>query len=337
MTDLIQYVQAGACVRSGGAPGVFGMAVGCAFEREECEGTIFRSSQELLLEGSEAVGYICLDRAIDTRVGRCKDDSNYACTSNAGSCADEDGFEPLSDDCSMLVDKSSQRKQNRTYYGECANIASPSPSKCYWSEDDCGSEINNGIQWISAGLNNKCTCEETETGACEYNGKYFCAVSEFGCDEDSTFVPAAQLPENVNCFLCKELDDSVIEMKSAQIVEPVVPSTPQLSSQNQPAPQDSAHTEAPQGDPTIFPQKYIPTTFPTSGPGGSIPRVQTHFERDNDTVALYVGIPTVLLFTFLLFCAISCTGNNIPKQVNGKSRPLQEDEGLVSSAMGELA
>ena len=60
MTDMIQYVQAGACVRSGGAPGVFGMAISCALEREDCEGAIFRSSRELLLEGSEAVGYLCL-------------------------------------------------------------------------------------------------------------------------------------------------------------------------------------------------------------------------------------------------------------------------------------
>eukprot|EP00526_Cylindrotheca_closterium_P016817 CAMPEP_0113604158 /NCGR_PEP_ID=MMETSP0017_2-20120614/1651_1 /TAXON_ID=2856 /ORGANISM="Cylindrotheca closterium" /LENGTH=334 /DNA_ID=CAMNT_0000512575 /DNA_START=16 /DNA_END=1020 /DNA_ORIENTATION=+ /assembly_acc=CAM_ASM_000147 len=334
MTDLTQYVQAGACVRSGGTPGVFGMAVGCALERGDCEGTIFRSSRELLSEGSETVGYLCLDRTIDTRVGRCEDDSNYVCTSNAESCADENGFLPLSEDCSMLVDRSPQRKQNRTYFGGCTDVAFPFATKCYWSEADCDSEEFDDVQWISAGSNSHCTCEATLTGACENNGEYYCAVSEFGCDDDSTFIPVAQLPEDLSCFLCEKLDDSVIEMKSAQIVEQV-PSTPQLASENQPAPQANSSTEPQQdAEPESSPEKNIPTT--TSGPADSTakaPRYEAHLEKDNDTVALYIGLPTMLLFTLLLCCAITCTGSKAPE----RKSPAEEDEGLVASPKGELA
>ncbi|CAJ1953607.1 unnamed protein product [Cylindrotheca closterium] len=334
MTDLTQYVQAGACVRSGGAPGLFGMAVGCAFEFSDCEGAIFRSSRELLLAGSETVGYICLDRAIDTRVGRCINDSSYVCTSDAGSCAEEDGFEPVSDDCSMLVDRSPQRKQKRTHFGGCTDPAFPFPTKCYWSVADCDTEGSDGMQWISAGSNSKCTCEETLTGACESNGEYYCAVSEFGCDSYSTFVPAARLPAGVTCFLCKKYDDSIIETKSAQVVEPIVPSTPQLLSQNQSAPQDDSPSEPPQREPTSSPENYIPATFPTSDPVDVAAKLQPHFEKD--TVALYVAIPTMLLFTLLLCCAITCTGSKSQQQLGGKS-PSEEDEGMVESPKGELA
>jgi len=339
MADITQYVQAGACVRSGGAPGVFGMVVGCALEREACEGTIFRSSRELILEGSDTVGYVCLENTLDVPVGRCKGDPSFVCTGNAGSCLDEGGFYPRTDDCSMLVDKSPQRQQNRTLFGGCRDTQFLFSTKCYWSDADCDTEGSEGIQWLSSALSSKCTCEETLTGACEHNGNYYCAVSELGCDTDSTFVPPAQLPEDVTCFLCEKQDESFIEMKSSQIAEPES-STPQISSQNQPAVQGNFPTESPQSQPTSSPENNISTTFPTSGPDDTkakvIPRNEFHFQKEKDNFLLYVGISTVLAFALLLCLAITSTGSNASKQVNDDNGS-NEEEDLFSNPTGELA
>mmetsp|Transcript_32117 Transcript_32117/g.78042 ORF Transcript_32117/g.78042 Transcript_32117/m.78042 type:complete len:120 (+) Transcript_32117:1274-1633(+) len=108
-------------------------------------------------------------------------------------------------------------------------------------------------------------------------------------------------------------------------------------------------TATPQGQPTRSPTQYRPTEPPQGQPTSSPnfltefpaetkpPRYEPQFDKGNDTVALYIGIPTMLVFSLLLCCAITCTGSkSSSKQVDDKNGGNQDIE-LVPTNSGQSA
>mmetsp|Transcript_41686 Transcript_41686/g.81722 ORF Transcript_41686/g.81722 Transcript_41686/m.81722 type:complete len:276 (-) Transcript_41686:1-828(-) len=180
-------VQAGAC----------GNWNNCVLEANLCPpGETYRSSREIQ-KVPGAHGGACVDsrsvQRISMSVGRCGTEG--VCVNLAEACppdARENFIEGLASGCTIAGD--ADDADSKTLYGSCN-------SRCSWSPLDCGPGENWNIS------SETCPCHQVRVGACDKEGRIFCAVSEKACDDSSKWVSALEMfshNSKIDCFLCRE-------------------------------------------------------------------------------------------------------------------------------------
>jgi len=241
--DLERYslhqsvVESGRCVSDDDEYGL------CALESTDCnDSEVFQSSARL----RENTVMRC--HANHLSGGECTnaDVGEVHCTNYANACVTPSSFVKRST-CTIFSDTDSQNNEPM-YFGACKKKQGDSAGlegidhRCVWHSSECNDEeeewtpASKPMDWYDG-----CKCEDVETGACDDNGKYYCAVSSDACAVDHTYVPSLEIKEKgIDCRLCQRSR---------------VASIPTTSPSNNP-------TKSATKIPTISPTK-IPTKSPT--------------------------------------------------------------------------
>lgn len=211
--------------------------VKCAFERTECNEFEFVSSRELHYnEVTDLTAKNCLSQEETEKIsiGQCASDMDQnGCTSVKEACQFPEAFVPASPLCTIHdhTDSQSYYKGN-AHYGSCLHrdtTSGVSRNRCYWSQEDCFSEVEE-VSWSTAFYGNPtkpndCTCDLVRTGACKFQNELHCAVSDQSCDRRSHWVPASDL--TIDCRLCSKTvvptPVPTIQMVSAIGVDRTIP------------------------------------------------------------------------------------------------------------------
>ena len=222
------FVKAGACV-------VNDVLQHCALEMTACDNANDFVSSHILMTTNDVVGAECLGQTGLVNVGRCESDNQH-CASTASSCTYPEHFTPFAPECTVQDPQPMANgvTTTSTLYGACYessdinNDVPQDPSAtipptdndkitCLWNKaagcnqpakvDD--SPVQQARLWFEAAnvevfTGHTCGCEDVVTGACMADhGNYYCAVSANGCDADTEFIPAADLPGlGMECRLC---------------------------------------------------------------------------------------------------------------------------------------
>lgn len=107
-------------------------------------------------------------------------------------------------------------------------------SRCSWAPEDC---VDGETFTIPL---DECVCDKVRVGGCVNNGETFCAVSEEGCDEDSTWFNVLDIVSETNteCYLCIAATKPVgtnppIQATEAPVVSGVDPSQTEFKNPSQ--------------------------------------------------------------------------------------------------------
>jgi len=199
-----RYLQAGACLAEDDAT----VLVACRLEASQCpEGSVFRSSRQLLTAGGP--GAACLDQTRTIPVGRCESQTDrMGCAIEAKACTIPTKFTPVSDGCTvdtnLLPDDESSSTtrttstatttESRTRFPECDISLDGGTTRvemCIYRGQDCSADLGGYYvpPYAPGTIANwhDCYCENVETGACLFQGTYYCAVSADGCDIESVW------------------------------------------------------------------------------------------------------------------------------------------------------
>lgn len=209
-------VQAGACVD---AENKF---VRCAVDPLHCsswgEGYFFKSSRELHDEGASlASGCLGGFKTERVQMGRCMSQfDEKVCAGTPDACLVPDEYAEFYGGC-RLPFLELPHKKVLSLYPACVRTDRNNQQKvleCIWGPNDCtlrdGDTASPVYQVPVEAKEAQCTCDKVKTGACKHNARYYCAVSEEACDDDSVWYDAFQLSlgrggPGIECSLCKAL------------------------------------------------------------------------------------------------------------------------------------
>mmetsp|Transcript_30774 Transcript_30774/g.46671 ORF Transcript_30774/g.46671 Transcript_30774/m.46671 type:complete len:545 (+) Transcript_30774:62-1696(+) len=215
----------------------------CALEKIQCaEGYNFVSAGELEKNYQNSPAIQCLDSANAVPVGQCTQGVDKGiCTghySNCEACFDSDGicYQPNVEGCSLQPENQRDGSLNFATFGLCVNPDLPDTNRhCLWSRDECPS---NDVwvtpnTWItdSMTVDDFCTCDRVQIGACVKDDNFMCAVSPDACGSDEQYIGAKALTEReIDCRLCNEFGlpkDAALNLKLPE--RPAQPAIQQIS------------------------------------------------------------------------------------------------------------
>ena len=290
-----------------------------------------------MLEGSTTPGYDCLESVMDIPVGRCVGaGSAFACTSSKFSCLDgTERFIENDPTCTVVGDHHPDRQRPHAIYGECArkgtsenSVESHKQIGCFWDQIDCTGGLSGGIHWQKDGTewDETCTCDMVDTGACQDSSNdFYCAVSQYGCDDDSQFRPYWDLPENVQCQLCQPLFADDIE-EGAQIIDSATsyPTSPPFDETSPATPPAGTPVSAPTSRPVVDPSSAdgMDPTFTTTAP--TFLRTDKSNASDEKKIdATVLGVTLALVVSLFL---IGFVTRAVRKRKREQKEPNQEEK-----------
>jgi len=184
----------------------------CVLGRSECdednEGVSWKSPAEMEGAPYRAHGGNCLlaETVREMALGSC---GSGACAPNEESCDDEDGvaegiFAPFEYDEYCTAEG--------TTFGRCG---AEDDGRCSWSPDDCGEEED----WTFPAEG--CTYDRVRVGGCMGDGVVYCAVSNDGCHDGSTYLNPLEVAARtgVECYMGMEITDPVAPGASGETTE----------------------------------------------------------------------------------------------------------------------
>jgi len=258
LTDDMEQsiVETGRCVFADGEYGP------CVMESTDCnDNETFKSSAQLRddnimrchtdhFSGGECLG---------------EDDGEVYCTNYKDACATPSAFVKRHS-CTIFSDMRTENDEPM-FFGACKRIQQK--HRCVWHSSECD---NLEEYWIPAytptDWYDGCKCEDVETGACDDNGKYYCAVSSNACAVGHTYIPSSKTKERgVDCRLCETSRISPVNnpAKSPTTLIPEKDETnPPTSSSTKRA--TNAPTDKGETNPTTTHVVKTSTTSPTENP-----------------------------------------------------------------------
>jgi hypothetical protein len=102
-------------------------------------------------------------------------------------------------------------------FGACQNASGD--KRCSYADDQCVE----GENWVFPVAD--CSCDQVRVGACKKDERVFCAVTEFGCDDASTWMDSRTVSAQAatDCYLCIAVTttpDDVAAPTSAPVITP---------------------------------------------------------------------------------------------------------------------
>jgi len=181
----------------------------CALQSTDClDNEIFKSSPEMYELG------VMPCPSDEIKGGECTSSmEDISCTNIAESCLLPQKF-AYDDSCTIHSDS---RSGIPAWFGHCQTNEKIKNSnwddyRCVWKQSEC--DVTNELWYPASGQMDwfeGCNCEDVLTGACQYEGKYHCAVSDMGCADPSTYLKSNQLEDiGMICHLCNPKPRTII-------------------------------------------------------------------------------------------------------------------------------